>query len=257
MSSGHYPGQVLKWIIKETAVPRYNNQGSSQNESNVNNNTSLNSIDEDNSGPAVERLSDMPPAEREKWTNVILGNTEDINNRRALSSVIHDFKALIIKKSNKQEQKQSIEDIHQRNIEIRDNLEAIHHNVDKNEVVLVKLQCIQGLFQVILDYVQQTNKNQQLIEEEIVLLSCLILCDCTQNNPLLQNHIFSLNAIQSITESLTILCSTNDENIKIRSKFWSLLLVCCQNHNPNINQFFTYDGHKCIAHILLNIQKQS
>lgn len=79
------------------------------------------------------------------------------------------------------------------------------------------------------------------IDNEIFLDCCTILHDATQNNPMMQNHIYSNNGI-SITVKLLQNCDKN--NYKIRAKLWALIHVISREHNPNFNIFLAKSGHQ-------------
>merc|ERR1712062_300177 len=74
-----------------------------------------------------------------------------------------------------------------------------------------------------------------------------ILLDATQNNPMMQNHVYSKNGIQITLKTLQ---NCNKHNHKIRAKLWSLIHAISRMHNPNFNIFLSHNGHYEIARIL-------
>merc|ERR1719361_3070944 len=64
---------------------------------------------------------------------------------------------------------------------------------------------------------------------------------------MMQNHLYSHNAIQSVLETLQK-CSKH--NYAIRAKLWALIHVMARDHNPNFNVFLTNSGHHEINRVL-------
>ena len=209
-TSGRDPAKLVRWIINETAEPHYNNNPQDENKENI----------------PITRLADMNEEEKQKWTNIIMGLTPDVlNNRQSLQQAIEKLHAL---KDNDDEVK-----------EIKVCLAIIHNLLDKNEAVLAKLNAIPLLFELMEKWID--------IDHEICLDSCTILHDATQNNPMMQNHIYSHQGIEIALNSLKKCKRTN---YKIRSKLWALIHVICREHNPNFNVFLTNAGHQEINRIL-------
>eukprot|EP01084_Bolivina_argentea_P313652 543166_1 len=231
MTTGRDPAKLLRWIIKETAVPNYANNPQSESKDNTTNSAS-------NDTMPVTRLADLDDQEREKWKNIILGQTPDVlNNRQSLQSAINKLHQIKhITKPSTQANNDTTQDP---NEEIKVCLYIIHNLLDKNEAVLAKLNGIPLLLGLICRSLD--------VDNEICLDSCTILHDASQNNPMMQNHMYSHNAIQIIVETLQK-CSKH--NHKIRTKLWALIHVICREHNPNFNIFLTNSGHHEINRVL-------
>lgn len=244
LTEGRDPAKILKWMlsINDNTTPNYNNNpptNESENKENI----------------PVTRLADMDEQEKQKWTQIILGQTPDIlNNRASLQQAIEKLKEIKgnVKPSStkpttkeatndKNEEKQDKEDTEDKdpNEEIKICISIIHNLLDKNEAVLAKLNGIPMLFELM--------QSSLGVDNEICLDCCTILHDATQNNPMMQNHIYSNNGI-AIT--LKLLQNCKKTNYKIRAKLWALIHVISREHNPNFNIFLAKGGHQEINRIL-------
>merc|ERR1712228_407693 len=85
------------------------------------------------------------------------------------------------------------------------------------------------------------------IDNEICIDAMTILLDATQNNPMMQNHIYLKNGIHIILQTLK---KCNKHSHKIRAKLWALIHAISRAHNPNFNIFLAQSGHREIARIL-------
>jgi len=207
----------------------------------------------------VTRMADMDDSERQKWRDIILGQTSDIlNNRASLQEAIrklHSLKGTVqstsapsskprplqsISESKEADQDRAAEDDPvDPNEEIKVCLSIIHNLLDKNEAVLAKLLGVPLLLDLIAESVDRDN--------EICLDSCTILHDATQNNPMMQNHLYSHHGVRMVLNSLQK-CSKH--NYAIRAKLWALIHVMSRDHNPNFNVFLTHSGHHQINRVL-------
>ena len=249
---GRDPAKLLRWIIKETAEPHYANNPEP--------------ADGDKESIPVTRMADLDDSERQKWRDIILGQTSDIlNNRASLQEAIrklHTLKGTVQPTSDPITRPHPLQSISENketddtvndsttddpneessddpNEEIKVCLSIIHNLLDKNEAVLAKLQGVPLLLELIGDSVDCDN--------EICLDSCTILHDATQNNPMMQNHLYSQRGIQMVLDTLKK-CSKH--NYPIRAKLWALIHVMSRGHNPNFNVFLTHSGHHEINRIL-------
>eukprot|EP00486_Rosalina_sp_Unknown_P014499 CAMPEP_0201595438 /NCGR_PEP_ID=MMETSP0190_2-20130828/192440_1 /ASSEMBLY_ACC=CAM_ASM_000263 /TAXON_ID=37353 /ORGANISM="Rosalina sp." /LENGTH=161 /DNA_ID=CAMNT_0048055423 /DNA_START=28 /DNA_END=514 /DNA_ORIENTATION=+ len=155
LTEGRDPAKLLRWIINETATPNYNNNPQATESSNNN--------DESKENIPITRLSDMGEEEKQKWTQIILGQTPDIlNNRASLQQAIeklHEIKGKIVdpskvknnktdnakkptKSKDKDEDKEDqvpdteLQGDGDPNEEIKICISIIHNLLDKNEAVL-------------------------------------------------------------------------------------------------------------------------
>ena len=241
--AGRDPAKLLRWIINETATPHYNNNPQSE----LSNNN-----DENKESIPVTRLSEMDEGEKKKWTQIILGQTPDIlNNRASLQQNIerlHEIKGnvkavnvnkITEKNNDENEDKEDPESDVDPNEEIKVCISIIHNLLDKNEAVLAKLNGVPLLFELM--------QSSLDVDNEICLDCCTILQDATQNNPMMQNHIYSHNGIPI---TLKLLQNCKKTNYKIRAKLWALIHVISREHNPNFNVFLAKSGHQEINRIL-------
>ena len=260
------PAKLLRWIIKETATPNYNNDNNNPNSKPP---TKKNNDSNNKDDIPVQRLADLDEEEKKKWTGIIQhlisGQSRDmLNNRASLQQAIerlHQIKnnvsnPTIINGGDKKEQKKDDKDNDNDkneeeeelggNKEIKACLSIIHTLLDKNEAVLAKLNGIPLLFELIQSSID--------IDNEITLDCCTIIHDATQNNPMMQNHIYSHNGIPIVLKTLQ---NCKKTNYRIRAKLWALIHVISRDHNPNFNLFLTNGGYQEINRILRIEQSSS
>lgn len=278
--AAYEPGEVLKWLIKETGgIGISNTNDSTSNDSNPDS--------------KVDSLSAMSSNERVKWMNVILGKTdEQVSFRKRLENMIKELNQIVTfrreyfskveninllnddgstNENSNDKNKKGVPSEASMNAFILKSLKMIRDLSDQNEMVLVKNNLLNTLFELIL------NENELL---DIRLESISILNTIIQNNPVIQNAVYRLKNVSFLNRQsengvglmTRLLFKTQFDHHKqelnsknynytkyyqFRTRIWIFILNSCHHHNPNLNVFLSEKGYQIISSQLQKVHKQS